>query len=125
MRKIFKTIIAAVLVSGIYIYTDAKDKNISVDFTLEELAFSINILDTIELKGEEVSPFMEIKNKFITIYKKNSTEKNKSAEINLTLPAAKNFLFFMQRARLKGADASFFNNISNKMIEAIRKESKE
>ena len=124
MKRI-KTIIGVVLMSCILMNAQAKDKNIAVDFTLEELAFSINILDTIELKGEEVSPFMEIKNKLITIYKKNSTEKNKSSEINLTLPAAKNFLFFIQRARLKGADASFFNNISNKMIEAIRKESKE
>ena len=77
-----------------------------------------------DIIGEEVQPFMDIKNVLMDVYKEVSGGKKKSGDVNFTLPMAKNFLFFMQRGRFKGVDAAIFNNISTKMIEAIKKESK-
>jgi hypothetical protein len=38
---------------------------------------------------------------------------------------AKNFLFFMQRAKLRGEDATVFYDLNKKMVAAIKKVSKE
>ncbi len=102
----------------------AKDEKVKVEFSIEELAFSINVLNSIDIIGEEVQPFMDIKNTLMDVYKEISGGKKKSGDVNFTLPMAKNFLFFMQRGRFKGVDATIFNNISTKMVEAIKKESK-
>jgi len=101
-----------------------KEERIKVEFALEELVFSINVLNSIDIIGEEVQPFLDIKNTFMEVYKEVSGSKKKSGEVSFTLPMAKNFLFFMQRGRFKGVDAEIFNKISTKMIEAIKKESK-
>jgi len=102
----------------------AKEDKFKVEFALEELAFSINVLNSIDITGEEVQPFMDIKNTLMDVYKDVSGSKKKSGDVSFTLPMAKNFLFFMQRGRFKGVDAEIFNKISTRMIEKIKKESK-
>lgn len=102
----------------------AKEDRFKVEFALEELAFSINVLNSIDITGEEVQPFMDIKNALMDVYKDVSGSKKKSGDVSFTLPMAKNFLFFMQRGRFKGVDAEIFNKISTRMIEKIKKESK-
>ena len=37
------------------------------------------------------------------------------------IAAAKNFLFFIQRAKLKGSEAVLFSDVCNKVMEAIKK----
>ncbi len=121
MNNFFKTSICAVLIMGIMTAAVAKDPKVSIKFTSEELALCINILNTIDLRGDEVMPFIDIKNLLVDEYKSVSSDKKKSVEIDFPLPMAKNFLFFMQRAKLKGAEAEIFNDICNKMIKAIKK----
>ena len=123
MKKMNKIIITILCASFIGI-AEGKDDKVKVAFTTDELAFSINILNTIDLSGEEVMPFMDIKNLLMDVYKDVSSGKKKNADVDFTITTAKNFLFFIQRAKLKGADAVLFNDVTNKMVEAIKKADK-
>ena len=120
MKNITKIIITILCVSVVCIGY-GKDDKVKVAFTTDELAFSINILNSIDLLGEEVQPFMDIKNLLMEVYKDVSSGKKKTAEVDFTTAKAKNFLFFIQRAKLKGAEAVLFNDVCNKTVEAIKK----
>ncbi|NLV69084.1 MAG: hypothetical protein GXY14_15555 [Spirochaetes bacterium] len=124
MARFIKNAVVAAAVLCIMTAGYAKDEDVKVEFTIEELAFSINVLNSIELIGEEVQPFMDIRTVLMDAYKEMSGGKKKSGNINFTMPMAKNFFFFMQRGKFKGADAVIFNSISTKMVDAIKKESK-
>lgn len=124
MGKLMKSAVLAAVVLCLMTAGYAKDDKIKVEYSVLELAFSINVLNSIDITGEEVPPFMEIKNVFMDVYKDVSGGKKKSGDVTLTIPMAKNFLFFMQRGRFKGADAEVFNNISTKMVDVIKKETK-
>ncbi|HOK76026.1 MAG TPA: hypothetical protein P5105_06810 [Victivallales bacterium] len=124
MARFVKSAVAIAVAICLTVPLFAKDETFKVEFSIEELAFSINVLNSMDIIGEEVQPFMDIKNVLMDVYKEVSGGKKKSGDVNFTLPMAKNFLFFMQRGRFKGVDAAIFNNISTKMIEAIKKESK-
>ena len=124
MIKHLKLSVLSVFILYFMTAVQAKDVKTDVNFTTEELALSINILNSIDLRGDEVSPFIDLKNLFVEEYKKLSSGKKKSADVNFTMPMARNFLFFMQRAKLKGAEAAIFNSISTKMVEAIKKETR-
>jgi hypothetical protein len=125
MRKCFKIAVFAITAVCIITTAYAKDDKVGVNFSTDELAFSINVLNTIELRGDEVTPFIDIKNLLMDVYKDVSSGKKKTAEVAFTMPMAKNFLFFIQRAKLKGAEAAIFNDINTKMVDAIKKESKD
>ncbi len=124
MSRFMRVVAILGLVLCVVTFGYGKEERIKVEFALEELVFSINVLNSIDIIGEEVQPFLDIKNTFMEVYKEVSGSKKKSGEVSFTLPMAKNFLFFMQRGRFKGVDAEIFNKISTKMIEAIKKESK-
>lgn len=124
MARFIKSAVLAVAVICLMTTGYAKDEKIKLEFSIEELAFSINVLNSIDITGEEVQPFMDIRNTLMDVYKEVSGGKKKSGDVNFTMPMAKNFLFFMQRGRFKGVDAAIFNNISSKMVEEIKKESK-
>ncbi len=99
----------------------AKKDSFEVNFKLKELAFAINALNSIELIGEEVTPFIDVRNLLIKEYKKVSSGKKKEVGVEFTMANARNFLFFMQRARFKGVQAVLFNDISTRMVNAIKK----
>lgn len=119
-----KAVIAVLIcVLGVVANVNAGDK-VSVKYKTEELAFLIGAFNTIELTGEEVSVFVDIRNNIITVYKEASSGKKQTGEVTFSLANAKNCLYFMQRIKIKGAEASIFNDISSKMVEAIKKEAK-
>jgi len=120
MKKIIIPILCACIIS-IISAAEGKDEKVKVAFTTDELAFSINILNSIDLLGEEVLPFMDVKNLLMGVYKEVSAGKRKNADVEFTTTTAKNFLFFIQRAKLKGAEAVLFNDVCNKTVEAIKK----
>jgi len=116
-----KKIIITVLCASLIGIAEGKDSKVKISFTTDELAFSINILNSIDLLGEEVMPFMDIKNLLLGVYKDVSSGKKKNADVEFTAVSAKNFLLFIQRAKLKGAEAILFNDVTNKTVEAIKK----
>ncbi len=115
--NIFLSFIFLLFVSTAY----AKKDSFEVSFKIKELAFAINALNSIELMGEEVSPFMDVRTILVKKYKKVSSGQKKEIDVEFTMATARNFLFFMQRARFKGIQASLFNDISTRMVNAIRK----
>jgi len=119
--KAMKTTVIAILCVCVIGIAEGKDDKVKVAFTTDELAFSINVLNSIDLLGEEVMPFMDIKNLLMGVYKDVSSGKNKNADVDFTSASAKNFLLFIQRAKLKGAEAVLFNDVCSKTIEAIKK----
>ena len=121
MLKNMKKLIIAMLCISFMTTAEGKDDKVKVALTTDELAFSINILNSIDLLGEEVIAFMDIKNLLMTVYKDISSGKKKNTDIEFTTVTAKNFLLFIQRAKLKGAEAVLFNDVCNKMVEAIKK----
>jgi hypothetical protein len=127
MNRIVRTacICVTVLCLAVTLFAaDKSDKKISVKFTADELAFSISALNSVDLTGEEVTPFIDIRNLLIAEYKEMTAGKKQGADINFTMATAKNFVFFLQRVKLKGAEANLFNDIISKMVETIKKESK-
>lgn len=122
MKNSIKALFLAVLlIAAAPVYS--KDDKVNVPFTVEELAFSINILNSIELKGEEVPPYIDIRNLLMDVYKDVSSGKRKNASTEFSMAMARNFLFFIQRARLKGSEAVMFNDVNSKVVEAIKKSS--
>lgn len=123
MSKMIKTtILTAVLmfvISSVY----AEDPKVSINLSANELAFSLNILNTIDIAGEEVGPFLDVKNLLTSSYKDASSSKKGATDVNFPLPMAKNFVFFIQRAKLKGADATVFYDLSKKLVDSIKKAS--
>ena len=95
MKKFIKPVFLAAFLLLVVLSVSAKDDKVNVPFTAEELAFSINILNSIELKGEEVPPYIDIRNLLMDVYKDVSSGKRKSASTEFTMPMAKNFLFFI------------------------------
>ncbi|MCL2154230.1 MAG: hypothetical protein FWH53_01060 [Leptospirales bacterium] len=117
MKRIIITTLCLCFIGIAY----GKDEKVKVTFTTDELAFSINVLNSIDLVGDEVMPFMDIKNLLMDVYKDVSSGKKKNADVEFTTISAKNFLLFIQRVKLKGAEAVLFNDVSNKTVEAIKK----
>ena len=121
MLKNTKRFIITILCMSFMAVAEGKDDKVKVALTTDELAFSINILNSIDLLGEEVMPFMDIKNLLMDVYKDTSSGKKKNADVEFTTASAKNFLLFIQRAKIKGGEAVLFNDVCNKTVDAIKK----
>jgi hypothetical protein len=119
-KKIMTAVFSAVLMF-IITTVNAEDPKVSVNLSANELAFSLNILNTIDIVGEEVGPFLDVKNLLTSSYKDASSSKKGATDVNFPLPMAKNFVFFIQRAKLKGADATIFYDLSKKVVDSIKK----
>ena len=124
MKK-FSVFVACFLVLVSVITVCAADQpKVTVKLTSDELAFAVSTLNSVELTGEEVSAFMEVKNDVVNAYKEISASKKSSGDVTFTVAEAKNFLYFMRRVKLKGAEASIFNEVTNKIIDTLKKEAK-
>ncbi len=124
MKKMLKTTVLSFALLFIIATAYAEDPKVNIVLTANELAFSLNLLNTIDLTGEEVGPFLDIKNLLTSAYKESSGSKKGSADVNFALPVAKNFIFFMQRVKLKGADATLFYDLNKKIVDNIKRVTK-
>jgi hypothetical protein len=120
MISIFTFLLAALC----FLTTVRAEEKVSVKLSTEELALSVNMMGSIELAGEEAGPFVDVMNLLRASYKESSGSRKGVAEVDFPVPMAKNFLFFMQRFRLKGADAAAFHDLSRKIVEGVKKATK-
>lgn len=100
----------------------AKEQKTS--YTFLEISFVLRVLDTLELKGNEVGAFIEIRDKFVNKFEelnKKEAKPDDSELLKLDDAQTRNFLLFLQRAQLKGADATMFNDIVQKTIASASK----
>ena len=119
-----KKIIAAAFLLFAAVLVFAKNDKIKVNFTMDELAFSLNAIDSIEISGEETAPYLDIKNMLMSVYKKASSAEKNSVDVVFIIPQAKNFLILLQRAKFRGAEAFLFSDISGKIVNALKKADK-
>jgi len=115
-----KKIIAAMFILFTAASVLAGNEKIKVNFTMGELAFSLNAIDSIEISGEETAPYLDIKNMLMKVYKKASSSEKDNVDIVFIIPQAKNFLILMQRAKFRGAEAFMFSDISAKIVNALK-----
>ena len=121
MTKLFKCGIFLTIIMSLLISAYSEELKIKVNFKIEELVFSVNVLNNIEIKGEEVNPFMDIKNVLLGAYNEANKEKQKDIDVVFVISGAKNFLYFMQKARMRGDAAAMFYDINKKVTETVKK----
>ncbi|MCL1911604.1 MAG: hypothetical protein FWG13_05315 [Leptospirales bacterium] len=117
-----KVIAALLLLTAVSVF--AKVDKIKVNFTMDELAFSINAVDSIEISGDETAPYLDMKKTLMNAYKKASSAEKNHVDIVFLIPQAKNFLILLQRAKFRGAEAFLFSDISGKIVNALKKAGK-
>lgn len=107
--------------SGLYAQQGEQQQipDLKVSFTAGDLVFAYQSLGTIELTGKEVDAFVQVTDHFKPIMEKMNTDKTKLEDnIAVTLPVgiAQNFLVFMERAKLTGANAERFVRIKSEIM---------
>jgi hypothetical protein len=123
MKGMIRTL-TCILASLCFLTAASAGEKVSLKLSTEELALSVNMMGTIDLAGEEAGPFVDVMNLLRASYKESSGSRKGMAEVDFPVPMAKNFLFFMQRVRLKGADAPAFHDLSRKIVEGVKRATK-
>ncbi|MCS6999597.1 MAG: hypothetical protein RML15_03530 [Bacteroidota bacterium] len=82
--------------------------------TLGDVLFAINVLNTVEIKGNEVEAFLDVKN--VLVKAAQQAQKDKKGEsdpvtIEMNLLTANNFLTLFQRASIPGSAAERFQAV--------------
>jgi hypothetical protein len=82
--------------------------------TLGDVLFAINVLNTVEIKGNEVEAFLDVKNVFVKAAQEAQKEKKTESDpvtIEMNLLTANNFLMLFQRASIPGSAAERFQAV--------------
>ena len=99
----------------------AKLVKIKPVFTYDEIVFSYNLLNSIEITGAEVDNFFAVRNTFAVVIK-NAQGKGKKATdtetVEMDLGTAQVFVNLMSRAKITGAQADMFKSVQNAITEA-------
>jgi hypothetical protein len=90
---------------------------------VEDLVFVYQALNSIDIKGNEVESFLNVK-KFVENSIKKAQEDKKTAtdilDLEVPLPLAQEMVNFLQRATFKGADADKFKRFFDALVEAAK-----
>lgn len=82
--------------------------------TLGDVLFTINVLNTVEIKGSEVEAFLDVKNVFVQAAQKAQKEKKSESDeltVEMNMLTANNFLMLFQRANIPGSAAERFQAV--------------
>ncbi len=82
--------------------------------TLGDVLFTINVLNTVEIKGSEVEAFLDVKNVFVQAAQQAQKEKKSESDeltIEMNMLTANNFLMLFQRASIPGSAAERFQAV--------------
>jgi hypothetical protein len=100
-----------------------KGAEAEISFEVSEIFYMINLMQRIELSGSEVQAFLDVYNKFIEkaeqARKDNKKPKDK-IKITIAKTAVANCLTFIQRASLTGGEATQFQAIVDKILNALK-----
>ena len=99
------------------------NKKVSISYTAGEVMYVINIMERVALKGDEVNAFVEVSNIFVDKAKEIQKKKMKTndiVKISISFANLRNFMTFIQRANLKGAEAFQFHSVTSKAINAAK-----
>jgi len=82
--------------------------------TLGDVLFAINVLNTVEIKGNEVEAFLDVKNVLVKAAQEAQKAKKTESDpvtIEMNLLTANNFLTLFQRASIPGSAAERFQAV--------------
>jgi len=99
-------------------------RSVAIPFTFGEIVYSVNILQRIQIQGDEVVPFLAVFNSLTKqVAKANEKKKKRNDVISVKMPiaAVSNFAIFMQRATLTGSEAVQFEAVVKKAMKSVRK----
>ena len=92
-------------------------------FLVEDLVFVYQTLETIDITGNEVDAFLEIRNYLQTTIKNIQEEKKQAGDkyqTEIPLPMAQNMLSFLSRAKFSGRNAELYKRFVDSMIESSK-----
>jgi hypothetical protein len=129
MKKGLKLSVLMLLVTFMLSFTttalaQASKKTTDIKMSVEEIFYVVNLLQRIEISGNEVTPFLAIFNKLKDKTKDAVEKKLKAANkmnVRLNVTELRNFLLFMQRTKIVGAEAGKFKGVAQKVINGIKK----
>lgn len=119
MKITFLSIIFAVLVfvpiSNAQTKQNLATQTIMPMVVVADMHFALNVLNTIEIKGDQVNAFLDIKNLFtgaIEYAQKNGLKISDAFKISTTYAVGKNTLFFLEKVTLSGANAEQYKRLT-------------
>jgi hypothetical protein len=124
MKHVFSIIVAVILFSTpIFAQQQQQVQTIKPTLVLSEIAFALQLLETIEMRGSEVDAMVAIKNVMVPPIVKANNEKKQGTEkvtLEFTIPQAQNLLTFLQRAKLTGASAERYKNFTDAIVASAQ-----
>ncbi len=127
MKKI--TLCVLIILFALLLYgAKAEENELSIRISVGECIYAVNILQSIDIYGEEIERFIKTKEFFLDNAKKAQNEnKNISDELELIIPieTAQGFISFTSRAKIKGSDADLYYGIVQEILEAANSKKQE
>lgn len=96
---------------------------IKPNFIAEDVAYVLNSLNTIEIKGEEVDAFLNVKNLLTTAVQAAIKEKKKNEDIitiEMSVQQGQAIVNLMQRVKLTGANAEKHKRAIDAIVKAAK-----
>jgi hypothetical protein len=129
LRTTLLTVLLVIFIAATFSVAFAAQKNKEISeanivFTVEELLYTIQLLERTKLTGSEVDSFLMVYDLFAQSVANREKEKKKLKDkLKITMPVhtAKLFIAIAQRAELTGAEAGTFKTIVAKVVNAFAK----
>jgi hypothetical protein len=112
-----------ILTTGMFAQQQQQVQTIKPSLPLSEIAFSLQLLESIQLMGSEVDALMELRMILVPpIVKANNDKKqaNDVVTLEFKVQQAQNLLNFLKRAKLNGSDVERFKKITDVIITSAQ-----
>lgn len=124
MKHMFSFILTMmILTTGMFAQQQQQVQTIKPSLPLSEIAFSLQLLESIELMGSEVDALMELRMILVPpIVKANNDKKqaNEVVTLEFKVQQAQNLLTFLKRAKLNGSDVERFKKFTDVIISSAQ-----
>jgi hypothetical protein len=100
-------------------------KTIKPKMAIADADFVAKLLNTIDISGNEVDAFLEVRGIFVKVLENAIKDKKLTSDIitvEMTIPQAQNFVTLMQRSKLKGEEADKFRQLITMIVDAAKAE---
>lgn len=102
---------------------ELKNKSITATFVVGDVVFAYNSLNTIQIQGNEVDAFLEVKEsmkKYIQQIESEQLKIDANITMEMNVVVANNLLIFLQRVTLQGANAERHKRFRQTMLDAAK-----
>ncbi len=112
--------------NGGQLQTPPPPQVIKPKLTVANLAFTLNLINGVEIQGREVDAYLEVRKALNDALegaqKANRANPTDEVTLELQLPVAQNLVTLMQRARITGADAERFKQVMDAIMGAAQQQ---